>query len=409
MDPVGSSRVLDMPVEQLLEAVLREAGAVEVARVGLAEARGGPRERLLATDDLWVTPWLARAFVKAARKAARPAILALPEGLYTEFTEALQDLGRGSGEGVGGHLRYPLVWLPAGSSWSSAEDLVRAEGLEPVVIEQGVSPLKIPMHKAILASEELALPLTHLSAMRINHWMHIVRANQIALLSWGASLVKVHPLRVLWAAVRAMSLNKWRVMGKLGSRGRGCDIHPSAVVEASTLGDGVRVGANAVVRFSHLGDGVSISDQCNIQYSVLGQGASVARMGMLQGCVMYPGSNSGHYGLQLCVVGRGTFVGGEVVLGDFKPQGEVMVSHRGALVSSGTNMIGCAVGHDCQILMRATAYPGREVPNGYWILGSPHDILAKIPTSLPLGEPLISDEGVLRPYAEVMSERKGRG
>jgi carbonic anhydrase/acetyltransferase-like protein (isoleucine patch superfamily) len=82
------------------------------------------------------------------------------------------------------------------------------------------------------------------------------------------------------------------------------------------------------------------------------------------------------------------------------------VMHRGALVSAGTNMMGCAVGHDCQVLMRATTYPGREVPNGYWILGPPHDVIAKIPSTLPVGEPLVSDGGVLRPWSDV---KKGGG
>ncbi len=402
-EPVGQALVLNEPVVDHLAGVLRQAGAAQVSQVTEVPQSHGA-ERLLATDDLWLTVHLVRAFLKAARATGKPSVLVLKEGLFTSYSHALQDLGQ-----VEDGRRYPLVYLPAGSDWRPSGDLALDEqGLEPVVIDPEASPLELPMHPAVIKEGRLVLPMAHLAALRLAHWMHIVRANQLALLAWGSALFKVEPLKLLWALVRAMSFNKWKIMGKLTRAGKGCDIHPSAVVEASTLGDNVVVGANAVVRFSHLGDGVRISDQCNIQYSVLGQGASVARMGMLQGCVIYPGSNSGHYGLQLCVVGRDTFVGGEVVLGDFKPAGEIMVMHRGKLVSARTNMLGCAVGHGCQILMRATTYAGREIPNGYWILGPPHDIIAKIPAALPTGEPLIADGGVLTPYAEVMRRRKGQ-
>jgi carbonic anhydrase/acetyltransferase-like protein (isoleucine patch superfamily) len=99
------------------------------------------------------------------------------------------------------------------------------------------------------------------------------------------------------------------------------------------------------------------------------------------------------------VVGRQTFVGGEVILGDFKPDGEVMVMQEGALVSAQTNLLGCAVGHGCRIMMRATFYAGREIPNGYTIIGPPRDIVARVPVGLPEGEPLIAHDGVLEPYA----------
>jgi NDP-sugar pyrophosphorylase family protein len=199
--------------------------------------------------------------------------------------------------------------------------------------------------------------------------------------------------------IRAMSIAPANVMQKLVNKGRGCEIHPSAVVEASTLGDYVKVGANAVVRFSHLGDSVRIGDQANVQYSVLGDHATVARMGMLQSCVLHAGANSGHYGLQLCVVGRDTFVGGECILGDFKPGSTIQVFHEGELVDTGTNTLGCAVGHDCAIMMRATFYAGREIPNGVTIIGPPGDIVAKIPPGLPKNTPLMAVGGVLQPYA----------
>lgn len=370
-----------------------EAGAQQVHRVDPEAPLPTQGERLLLTDDLWATAALLKAFVKEARKLQKPCVLVLGDNLLTQFAGALQELGQAQ-EGA----RYPLVWLPPGAA-APARPLVQEEALHSLTLDLQIKPLELPVHRVFSAQEKLVLPMTHLACVRIGHWMHILRANQLAQIAWGAQLF-TEPWRLLWAALRAMSVNKWSVMQKLVVRGKNCDIHPSAVVEASILGDNVSIGANAVVRYSCLADGVRVSDQCNILSSVLGPGASVARMGMLQSCVLYEGANSGHYGLQLCLVGQHTFVGGEVILGDFKPDGEVMVMHQGRLVSTGTNVLGCAVGHGCRIMMRATFYAGREIPNGYTIIGPSRDIVTRVPAALPQGAPLIAQDGVLVPYEE---------
>jgi carbonic anhydrase/acetyltransferase-like protein (isoleucine patch superfamily) len=394
-DPVSQSPVQGRPLREVMRQAALDAGAQATHLVAPDQPLPTEAERLLLTDDLWATTALLKAFLKEARRLQRPCALVMGDNLLTDFTGALQDLGRVQGAPQP-QRRYPLVWLPPGAA-PPGRDLARAQELEPLELDLQLKPLELPVHRVFSEDEKLVLPMTHLACVRIGHWMHILRANQMAQIAWGAQLF-TEPWRLLWAAARAMSFNKWRVMQKLVVKGRNCDIHPSAVVEASVLGDNVSVGANAVVRYSCLGDGARVSDQCNVLSSVLGPGASGARMGMLQSCVLYEGANSGHYGLQLCLVGEQTFVGGEVILGDFKPGGEVMVMHRGELVSTGTNLLGCAVGHGCKVMMRATFYAGREIPNGYTVIGPPRDIVARVPADLPAGPPLIAHDGVLEPY-----------
>lgn len=406
-DPVREARVEDTPVHALLEQTLRDAGCAEVERASGedAELRAEGAGCVVATEDLWVTRALVRDFLKQARARTTPSILALPsDDRMVRFSATLQDLGTRDVDGTPCRI-YPLAYIPPGHALALSGDLATSppNGAEPLRIDPQTQDYDIPVHRVFSPDRKLILPLTHRCAVRIGHWMHILRANQLARLAWGSALLKERPLRLLWALLRSMSLNPARVMEKLTVRGRGCQIHPTAVVEASVLGDNVRVGANAVVRFSHLADNAVVGDACHVLYSVVGEGASIARMGMLQSCVLYPHANSGHYGLQLCVIGRDTFVGGEVILGDFKPDGNIHVMHRGALVNTHTNLLGCAMGHDCSIMMRATMYAGREVPNGYTIIGPPHDIIAKIPAGLPGdGAPLIAHHGELTPYREVL-------
>ena len=404
-DPVADVRVEDTPLDHHCEAALRAAGCQTIKRLCSPGERSDNNGcALMISGDLWITRQLAEAFAKQALALNRPCILTLPEGLLSEFTLALQDLGSAEIEGSVAHI-YPLAFIPAGHELSSDEfsgDLARDHkvfGFEPLLIDPMTDPMTIPVHRVFAPEEALHVPFSHLSAVRISHWLHLLRANQLARLAWGANLTRFQQLRLLWAAIRAVSVNKWKVMARLSTFGKNCDIHPTATVEASVLGDNVSVGAGAIVRFSYLADNVKIGDSSHVLSSVLGEGASTSRMGMLQSCVLYPKANSGHYGLQLCVIGQGSFIGGEVVLGDFKPDGDIMVMHRGELISTDTNLLGCAVGHDCSIMMRATTYAGREVPNGYTIIGPPHDIITKIPDNLPRGGvPLFAQGGVLTPY-----------
>jgi carbonic anhydrase/acetyltransferase-like protein (isoleucine patch superfamily) len=66
--------------------------------------------------------------------------------------------------------------------------------------------------------------------------------------------------------------------------------------------------------------------------------------------------------LQMCVVGRDTFIGAGNTFTDFnlisKP---IRVMHRGRLEEAGMPVIGGCVGHNCRIGSGFVIYPGREI------------------------------------------------
>jgi carbonic anhydrase/acetyltransferase-like protein (isoleucine patch superfamily) len=389
-DPVGSLPVANRPLRQWSEDALRAAGCAAVERVPLDARLTGPA--LVLADELWLTPALARRFAQAVQGAAERRALALPPGPLLDFSLPLQRLTLAP-EGAPPCWGYPLAWLPPGVEASACA--WEGAALELIPVQHDAQEL--PIHPALVPSGRLVVPFGDESALRLEHWMHLLRANQLALLAWGAHLVRREPWRLLWAAARALSFNKHRVMARLGSQGRGCDIHPTAVVEASVLGDGVRVGAHAVVRFSHLGDKASVSDLACVESSVLGAGASVARTGVLQGCVLMEGACTGFPGIQLSVLGAGAFSGGAVLLADFKPGGNVQVRHRGAVVDAGSPLLGCAVGHRTRLFMGATFYPGRAIPNDLTILGSTEHAVARIGSDLPTDRLLVARGGGVTP------------
>ena len=66
--------------------------------------------------------------------------------------------------------------------------------------------------------------------------------------------------------------------------------------------------------------------------------------------------------LQLCVIGRGTFVGAGTTFTDFNLIPKPMsVVHNGKLEPTGTTVMGSCVGHNCRIGAGLLFYPARAI------------------------------------------------
>ena len=157
-DPVAKACVLNEPLEHSLPAALGAAGAQRVwTDVAREEFQPEPVEAVLATDDLWITPELAEAFVQQARELGKPAILALTTGLFTDFSAAVQRLGSAQHDGRD-VLLYPLVWIPGGTRWKYPDDLTEAEGLAPVCVDLAVRPIDMPVHRIFSEDRKFSLP-----------------------------------------------------------------------------------------------------------------------------------------------------------------------------------------------------------------------------------------------------------
>jgi NDP-sugar pyrophosphorylase family protein len=233
--------------------------------------------------------------------------------------------------------------------------------------------------------------------MTLHHWVHLLWANQAAsamlarrLPTWRAAL------RIVWAIVRARSLNPWRVMAKLSTIGRRCDIHPTAVVEASTLGCGVTVGPYARVAFSHIGDGATILSGAEVEASTIGEGATVGQRCGLRLCVVYPEAMASQILMQACVIGRRTItVPGSYSI-DLNFDRDIRVMLDGELRSTGTRFLGSAFGHDCRIGTGVWLASGRSIPSGSVVIRDPALVAHRVPERAG-DHPLVNDRGTLRP------------
>lgn len=360
-DPVGQSQVLGRDLRQVQEEAIAEAGLKLVAEPPQDEPY------LLLSDRTWVTEAALRRFVEQAKPPAR---MQVDDALWLELTLPLQDLPE---PGL-----YEVALLPAGAPPSF-------ESAPPVVVDLGFEHRPAPVdHPAMAHAMPSGIAFSAAGVHQIDHWMHILRVNWLAMsatiareqLRFQKLNVFIKVWRVLGLLLKARSLNPYRLAGALSRSGKGCKIHPTAVVEASVLGDGVEIGPFAVVRGSVLGDRVRVEEHGVVNMSVLGEGARVGRKGTANLCVLYPGAMLAMgTGYQASLLGRDAFMAWSVAIFDLSFRGHVKVWHRGERVSSGTYFLGACLGHRARLGAQVALGYGAEVPNDSFIVGSSDQVL----------------------------------
>lgn len=362
-------------------------------------------EFLLFVDNLYVSPALLRSFLKALRRRAgtRPPCvqLALADGPFTAFS---QFAGEQPVADVGGRrgYRYGLyACRPEGSTLSIAA----LEAAEPLLVDSGRRRLTLPFSSRLPPMRDVNVPVTDRVAFELTSWVHLWMANLtfIAVSFMG----RVRSARGLaWLAWRvglgtigALSLRPFSIalsiLARCVVRGRGCRIHPSAVVEASILGRGVDIGPQCVVRGSILGDRVRVLEQSVVDGSVLGDDVLVNPQGLVKLTVAYP--RAVFSWIQAGVVGEGAFLSTLCRPLDMKVQGEVRVRHRGRLIGTGLSFLGCCIGHHSFVSADSVIAPGRLIPNDHRIVSDDSRHIRDVPEGLPVDDLLVDRDGIVQP------------
>jgi carbonic anhydrase/acetyltransferase-like protein (isoleucine patch superfamily) len=118
------------------------------------------------------------------------------------------------------------------------------------------------------------------------------------------------------------------------------------VIQNSYIGNNVTLMQGAQVMLS------VISDQCYLPFR-----AAVMMSTLMERCIVAQNAC-----LQVCVLGRGTFVGAGTTFTDFylvpRP---VHTMRNGNLESTGSSVVGCCVGHNCRIGAGLVFMPARVV------------------------------------------------
>jgi acetyltransferase-like isoleucine patch superfamily enzyme len=320
--------------------------------------RSDRSEMLAYQDNVFFDQPFIDAFIAQARRRGRAGRVAFSRHdlAITRHAIYLQDDIHLEGDVYVGNLWY----YPRGVE----------EDPEPLVIDTQAREIGYYHVPTYMAHETgnitYYVPLR--AFLSIEHWFHIFLANTpFGIFAEGARMeakaFKVLTrfkllLRGMWERKQALSTSKLVVVGK------NTTIMPSADIQGPTfIGDNCYIGPGVVIQNSIIGNNVNIMQGAQIMLSVVSDNcylpfrAAVMMSTLMERCIVAQNAC-----LQICVLGRGTFVGSGTTFTDFNLVPRMIHTMRnGRLEPTGLSVVGGCVGHNCRIGAGLVFMPARAV------------------------------------------------
>lgn len=323
-------------------------------------------ETLVHRDNLFFDKAFIDEFIRRARenkKACRVAF-ELGDKAIEEHALRLQSGIRREGN----YYVADLWYFPHGR-----EENVRPLVMETLADEKGY--YNVPRYMAPNQGD-LVYQVPQRAFLSIEHWLHLFIANiTFGVFAEGARAEKQldnlgFKMKVLWRAM--LEHRQVLASSALVKKGRNVHIHPSAVILGPTvIGDNVTIDAGAVIDVCHIGNNVTVSEGCQLLLSVVSDGCFLPfRASLFQTTLMENTMVAQNTCLQMCVIGRDTFIGAGNTFTDFnmipKP---IRTFYRDRLEEVGMPVIGGCVGHNCRIGSGLVIFPARTVESDVMLVG----------------------------------------
>jgi len=312
-------------------------------------------------DNIFFNAPFVETFLAQARARNRPSRVAFHED-NPAFRHHMQPLAT-SYERYGDFFWGDMWYYPHGYTDAPPE---------PIFVDmkiQEVGYYHIPTYMA-RGSGDLVFQVPQRAFVAIDTWVHVYVADIIfGLFSRGVRFearVNEDP----WFKIKILFKSLWegrQVLQSSGlvSIGRNCNIDPTAVIHGPTLiGDNVTIGAGAVIDNCIIGDNVNIGQGCQVLLSVVGDGAFLPfRASLFMTTLMDNSMVAQNTCLQMCVVGRNTFIGAGTTFTDFNLLSQPIKARRpdGTLEKTPFPVLGGAVGHNCRLGSGLVVYPARTI------------------------------------------------
>lgn len=315
---------------------------------------------LVYSNNLWFDDHFMDAFIFEASKRDKPsrAAFTLNDPAFREHCLPLSDSYTLEGD----YYLADLWYYPHGPQ----------PEYEPLVIDlqaREVGFYHIPTYMAV-GQGDLVYQVPLRSLIAIDTWVHVFIADMVfGLFGRGARFEDrldkdlFFKLGVLGKAVyEGKQLLECSAVVKVGNN---CVIDPSAIIHGpTTIGDNVTIGAGVVIENCTIGSNVNISQGCQLMLSVVGDGTFLPfRAALFMTTIMDNGMVAQNTCLQMCVVGRNSFIGAGSTFTDFNllPTPIKARDAKGKLVSSNRPVLGGCVGHNCRIGAGMIIYPARTI------------------------------------------------
>ena len=371
-EPARDLRILNKPLWLLQRDVLSPYCFQEEEVDDFSEITDTENELLVYRDNLYFDEHLLAAFLESAKVKARQAnkasriAFALDDAAIATHAVHLQ-------EGIrqeGGVYVADLWYFPKGITTQ----------VEPVVINtlaREIGYYHVPTYMAD-RSGDLAYQIPLRPFLSIENWVHLFVANTpFGVIAHGArveaSLERPMPLlRILFRSL--VERKQFLSSSAMVQVGQNAHIDPTAIIQGpAIIGDDVVIEAGAVVTNSIIGDNVTIGQGAQVMASVVSDGCYLPfRAAIFMTTLMERAMVAQNTCLQLCVIGRNTFIGAGNTFTDFNLVGKtIRTMHKGQLQDVGLPVLGGCVGHNCRIGSGLIIYPARMIESDVVIFACP--------------------------------------
>jgi len=329
------------------------------------------QELLVYRDNLFFDEYLLAAFIESARarasqkKASRIAFSRHDAAIVT-YALRLQEGIRLEGDVYVADLWY----FPNGFT----------ADIEPLVVDtlpREIGYYHVPTYMAD-RSGDLAYQIPLRAFLSIENWVHIFLANiPFGIVAHGArveaSLDRPGPLlRILFRSL--LERKQFLSSSAMVEVGQNAHIDPTAILQGpAIIGDNVVIEAGAVITNSVIGSNVTIGQGAQVMASVVSDGCYLPfRAALFMTTLMEDSMVAQNACLQLCVIGRNTFIGAGNTFTDFNLLGKpIRTLHKGRLQEVGLPVLGGCVGHNCRIGSGHIIYPARMIESDVVLFARP--------------------------------------
>jgi len=368
-EPARDLRIQNKPLWLIQRDVLASYTTREVELPAKARMPQTTETCLVYRDNLYFDAGYIQEFIHQAQKrnhASRAAFSANDPA----FREHIYPLSN-SYTAAGQNYLADLWYFPHGPEPD-------AEALVIDLKAREIGYYHVPTYMA-RESGDLIYQVPLRSLIAIDTWLHIFVADMIfGLFGRGARFED------------RLNLDAWFKLGVLGAAlyegkqvlecskavqvGRNCVIDPSAVIHGpTTIGDNVTIGAGVVIENCIIGDNVNVSQGCELMLSVVGDGTFLPfRAALFMTTVMDNSMVAQNTCLQMCIIGRNTFIGAGSTFTDFNLFSAPLKARDafGQLRPSNRPVLGGCVGHNCRIGAGMVIFPARMIESDVVLVSS---------------------------------------
>jgi carbonic anhydrase/acetyltransferase-like protein (isoleucine patch superfamily) len=359
----------------------------------LSEIPNDREELLVYRDNLFFNDLLIDTFIQQAKASGHACQIAFARDDKSITTHALR-----LQDGITLSLQHnlyvaDLFYYPNGV----------VEEPEPLVIDTNPREMgyyHIPSYMAPNQGD-LIFQVPMRAFLSIESWVHIFLANSpFGVFSWGR--IQEQAAEETWKEKLAVSFStlghklnpfapKWRnhflASSRLVKIGKNCSIDPTATIHGPTIiGDNVTIGAGVVITNSLIGKNVTIMQGSQVMLSVVSDRCYLPfNAGLFMTTLMENSMVAQLSCLQMCVVGRNTFIGAGNIFTDFDLRNQPLHTfhqRKGASQPEkeeiGLPVIGSAVGHNVKIGSGFVIYPARMIgSNTTLIYADPESVVGR--------------------------------